>query len=447
MTGYFVTKQTYVGQRPDELTIDNDTSIIVHDAEGERVYCSLTNHSAAGWLPRFVLEKAGSENQQLNQSFDSMDINLVPVETDHHAQNQSEESMLLSFAAANSEIDQDQRPSIDEHQAPLESPDDIQVQYEFVEMQNRSQQEQGPRNETRDEVEPRDEVEEAPMSFSFAQAQNQEEQPAINILLQNRKRHLDASTNANETALQTGNLPIIVRFMQSKRQTEHGNKPIMVVKWKNKHYKCHWNSVGKKGNVTFRCYDCKAKSYMKVPETAVTFFRDLKDRKRFVIADQYKWDTNNLSIIEQDNHQCQGRDHDELQIVYESIISNAKIYIDSLKEPLRTVTDDVLRYSLQQIYTSMGNKTVERLFESNKGHQIHIRSINEKIDKLLKAKREIENSQSEDFTVYQDSLFELDVDYFYETGRRLFYNQKCLQFLNDPEVEVQIDGYGMNNSL
>ena len=186
---------------------------------------------------------------------------------------------------------------------------------------------------------------------------------------------------------------------------------------------------------------------MKVPETAVTFFRDLKDRKRFVIADQYKWDTNNLSIIEQDNHQCQGRDHDELQIVYESIISNAKIYIDSLKEPLRTVTDDVLRYSLQQIYTSMGNKTVERLFESNKGHQIHIRSINEKIDKLLKAKREIENSQSEDFTVYQDSLFELDVDYFYETGRRLFYNQKCLQFLNDPEVEVQIDGYGMNNSL
>ena len=119
------------------------------------------------------------------------------------------------------------------------------------------------------------------------------------------------------------------------------------------------------------------------------------------------------------------------------------MYVSQLIEPQRCTADDVLEYALKQIYKSMGAATVARLFESNAQHQKHIRNINDNIDRLLKEKRaanNIEGSSTNDFSVYEDTLYELDIDYYNDCGRKLFYNKQALRYLNDPDCEHQYDG-------
>ena len=106
-------------------------------------------------------------------------------------------------------------------------------------------------------------------------------------------------------------------------------------------------------------------------------------------------------------HSCQGRNHDDLQVIYERILSHGKVYVSQLIEPQRCTADDVLEYALKQIYKSMGAATVARLFESNAQHQKHIRNINDTVDRLLKEKRathNIEGSSTNDFSVYEKKL-------------------------------------------
>ena len=270
------------------------------------------------------------------------------------------------------------------------------------------------------------------------QSQPESQQP--NVLISNRKRHLNSSINQNEVELQTGNLPIVLRFAQGKRECNHGNKSIMTFKWQNQHYKAYFNSVSRAGKVAFRCYDCNAKSYIMVPDAAISFYRDQKDRKRYIISKDFKWDPEKHQITKQENHQCDGRHHDELEVAYKQILANAKLYIAELTDVQRTLTDDVLRHSLQQLYRTMGNNMAERLFDSNPNHQTHIRATSEAIDKLLKAKREAESNSNDDFSIFDDSLYLIDTDYFNSTGRKLFYHQNSLKYLNDPNAEIQIDG-------
>ena len=156
----------------------------------------------------------------------------------------------------------------------------------------------------------------------------------------------------------------------------------------------------------FKCFDCKYKLYIDIPDDSVTFYRDAKDRKRYVVKKEYVWDSA-IAISEQTQHSCQGRNHDDLQVIYERILSHGKVYVSQLIEPQRCTADDVLEYALKQIYKSMGAATVARLFESNAQHQKHIRNINDTVDRLLKEKRathNIEGSSTNDFSVYEKKL-------------------------------------------
>ena len=429
-TGYTVTKSTYVGVLPDEMNVDSGTSIFVHDADTERVYCSLTNSSEAGWLPRHVIDEnyqdgKGSElDQPISDSNETgpMQFSFGSVLDDTACSENMQSSAIQS--AVEDRIDES---SLKFHFADVESPQD---QQESQEPPNKESQ------PTHQESQPTHQESQSIQQESQSQTESQQS----NVLISNRKRHLNSSVNQNEVELQTGNLPTVIRFSQGKREAQHGNKSIMTFKWRNKHYKSYFNSVSKAGRVIFRCYDCLAKSHLNISKADVSFYRDQKDRKRFIISKEFKWNIENHKIIQQDNHSCNGRDFDELEVVYKQILSYAKMYIANLTEPERTLTDDVLRHSLAQLYRSMGNKVAERLFESNPDHQAHIRGTTESIDKMLKAKREDENNLSEDFTVYDDSLFTIDTDYFNQCGRKLFYHEDSLKYLNDSNAEVQIDG-------
>ena len=431
-TGYTVTKLTYVGSLPDEMNVDAGTSVYVHDADTERVYCSITNGNEAGWLPKYIIDENyqdGKESEHDQPISDSNDTG----------------PMQFSFGSKHNDTECSENMPVVEPVEPVVEPvvedriDESSLQFHFADAESSHDQHE---SQERPHKESQSTENESQSTQQESQSQTESQQP--NVLISNRKRQLNSSMNQNEVELQTGNLPVVLRFAQGKRECQHGNKSIMTFKWQNKHYKSYFNSVSKGGKVIFRCYDCLAKSHLNIPKADVSFYRDLKDRKRFIISKEFKWNIENHKIIQQDNHQCNGREHDELEVVYKQILSYAKIYIANLTEPERTLTDDVLRHSLAQLYRSMGNKVAERLFESNPDHQSHIRGTTESIDKMLKAKREDENTLSEDFSVYDDSLYLIDTDYYNQTGRKLFYHEDSLKYLNDSDGEVQIDGLVRN---
>ena len=451
---------------PDEISIAANESIYVHEFVDQRAYVTKTSDSSSGYLPCSVI--AFDIGSELNASFN--ELALAQEADDSSSPSNDAKSVdpnLKELALAEEAADPSSPPRHTKSQElPRPNPDFIKLKpklssarrFAFGESPTLSSPNRNQARASNDERETSSQSNrqdkpstsssngdlassQSRFEFGAASDETSTEPQTGNFLVRARKRQanqMESSNSACNVKLNQHRATII-RFSSSSRPSKHGSKPTLHYKYKGKNYKALWNSVSKKKS-SFKCHDCRASTHILVPEECITFYRDSRDRKRFIIKADYKWD-DKLEIMSQDEHTCRGRSCDHLDLVYEKIINHAKIYVNELKEPSRTVADDVLNYALRAVFTEMGEQYVERLFESNKQHMEHIRATTDKIDVLLKKKREETDScpQHEDFSIYQNSLFEMDIDFFHETGMKLFYSRRSLKYMNDKETEVQID--------
>ena len=416
----------------DEVSVNISESIFVHDTRDNRAYVTKTIDNSSGFLPIYVID-CGDVEASMNTSFnqlgldESVDPSSTPI-------NEGLPKPNPEFMKMKPKLTNARRFALGESPDASTTSSDPNMMSPDVTMTGDLQRAEAAAD-SNDEREPSS-------RFEFQNANvvtptEPQASPETNVLLQSRNVENPANVQLNQHGT------TLLRFSASSRPAKHGSKPTLFYKYKGVHYKALWNSISTTKTV-FKCHDCKSYTSIRLPEEAITFYRDNKNRKRFVVKADYKWDADKLAnkVIDQDNHNCNGRASDSLVEVYEKILNHSKIYIHDLREPSRTLSDDVLNFSLRQLFGDLGEKYVQRLFESNKDHQKHIRSTTDKIDTLLKSKRQESASCTdvrEDFTVYHNSLFEIDEEFYDQTGLKLFFNRRSLKYLTDKAIETQVD--------
>ena len=403
----------------------------MHDISDKRAYVTNTIDNSSGYLPISVID-CGDVEASMNTSFNQLglDESVDPSSTPNY---EGLPKPNPEYIKMKPKLTNARRFALGESpDASMTSPDLNMTSPDVTMMTDLQRAEAAADNN--------DELDSSRFEFQNANVAVPTEpqvSPETNVLVQSRNVEISGNVQLNQHGT------TLVRFSASSRPTKHGSKPTLHYKYKGVHYKALWNSISKNKTV-FKCHDCKSYTSIRLPEEAITFYRDTSNRKRFIVKADYKWDTEKLAneVIAQDGHQCNGRASDDLVEVYEKILSHSKIYINDLKEPSRTLSDDVLNFALRQLFGDMGEKYIQRLFESNKDHQTHIRCTTDKIDTLLKSKRQESASSpenQEDLSMYKDTLFEIDEEFYHQTGLKLFFNRRSLKYLTDKAIETSMD--------
>ena len=338
---------------PDEISIAANESIYVHEFVDQRAYVTKTSDSSSGYLPCSVI--AFDIGSELNASFN--ELALAQEADDSSSPSNDAKSVdpnLKELALAEEAADPSSPPRHTKSQElPRPNPDFIKLKpklssarrFAFGESPTLSSPDRNQARASNDERETSSQSNrqdkpstsssngdlassQSRFEFGAASDETSTEPQTGNFLVRARKRQanqMESSNSACNVKLNQHRATII-RFSSSSRPSKHGSKPTLHYKYKGKNYKALWNSVSKKKS-SFKCHDCRASTHILVPEECITFYRDSRDRKRFIIKADYKWD-DKLEIMSQDEHTCRGRSCDHLDLVYEKIINHAKIYVN-----------------------------------------------------------------------------------------------------------------------
>ena len=257
-----------------------------------------------------------------------------------------------------------------------------------------------------------------------------------NVLIRAKKRNFDGDCLDQELSDIE-----IVRFVKSSRPGKNGGSATMVSKIGEKHYKSSIKSISIK-KVVYKCFDCPALTYCVFPETAISHYYDKRDRKRPTINHQFDFNKDLIKISSTKAHSCSGRKEESTSFLYCEMTKTATLIVGELQNPANFTADDILHQSLKAIYNNYGRATVKKIMESDPESQKHTRNFTDKIQRMLKKRRDQlmdEPSNEEDFSIYDDSIYQFDKIFYEKTSLKLFYDPLALKFLCDDTIEVLID--------
>ena len=407
----------HLADRFDEISVSPNESVFVHKDFLNRCYISKIDDSESGFIPISVLDIGDQQGSKLDESFGTLSIDHLNAED----QNENDSPIFTDLKSvvppAGESICE---PAI---QATLES----------------SAVDQGIESAVHEPtVEPV--VQSNAESNGRTQVRSKKVLPTSNLgdVVNSRKRTLaNLSMSQDEEMCST----ILRRFITSSR-SGRGSTATMITQIGEQFFKSSLISISSKKAI-WRCYDCQTKTYTKQPDSAVSYVTDPKGRKRTIASKEFEWNIDDVIIFCQDPHTCSGRKEQSVDFLYDQMMRHARLIVNDLKDPSKYTANDILNDSLECIYKSFGRQTVTKTMKAEPENGRHVRSFNDKINRLLSQRREELNSNLDgqnDFSVYEQSIFKFDVEFFQSSKLKLFYDPQALQFLCDNESQVAIDG-------
>ena len=406
-----------MAERFDEIDVSSNEQVFCHreDVFLKRVFVSKVDGSEMGYIPRCVLN-VPSVSTELNNSFHDMNLSIDQNESLVFAELKpaANEADPATNLVRNNEAQAD--ASLDEVSATqiFESKVDQSLTDSISECDN------GPGKVKKP----------SPMANFTG---------GLGKLHNDRKRTLPDIPIENDEEVCTAR---IRRFVSSSRSAKSRSKTAtMITEIGDRFYKSSLISTSKKC-VIFRCYDCQRKTYCKIPDTAVSYVVDAKGRKRFVVSEDFEFTVDSVEIKSQEDHRCTGRKEESVDFLYDELLKQAKLIIKDISDPTRYTSNDILNDGLKAIYTMYGRKTVKKTMEADPDHTKHTRSVTDKIHRLLLSKREEtnENQSILNESIYDDSIFIYDKEFYENASLKLWYDPTALQFLCDQESQLQLDG-------
>ena len=305
---------------PDEITIEANESIYIHDYVDQRAYVTKTTDSSSGFLPYFVIDF--DNDDQLDESFNELALFEESVDQNSQPKSQELPRPKAEFIKMKPKLSSARRFAFRDS-STLSSPDENEATASHEERETEISSSRSNLQDDPPTSLSNGELASSQSRFEFGAASiNSPEPETDNFLVRARKRQahqMESSETLRYDVELNQHRATILRFSNSSRPTKHGSKPTLYYQYKGVNYKALWNSVSKKKCV-FKCFDCKASTRMLVPEESITYYRDNQNRKRFVIKEDFNW-SDELVIMSQDEHTCRGRSTDDLEVVYEKIIN------------------------------------------------------------------------------------------------------------------------------
>ena len=416
-----------MAERFDEIDVAPNESVFCHREVLERVYCSKIDDSESGFIPIEVLDVPPASNE-LNNSFN--ELNLSFEESPQFAELKSV-SFNKTYAPTfnfGTDVAVDQNEPSSTAELDLASTNVIQTAAPVIDTECDSNL---------------NTIATSDDNHGTARGKAKKPSPMSNLsgglgkLHNERKRTLpEIPIEIDEEVCST----TIRRFVSTSR-SGRSKTATMITQIGDRFYKSSLISVSTK-HIIFRCYDCQKKTYCKIPDTAVSYVVDAKGRKRYVACPDFEFTNKSVKIKSQEEHKCNGRKEESVDFLYDELLKQAKLIIKDISDPARYTSNDILTDALKSVYTLFGRKTVKKTMDSDPDNTRHTRSCTDKIHRMLQSRREETNENPREFneSIYEDSIFQFDHEFYESTNLKLWYDPTALQYLCDSESQVQLDG-------